>query len=132
MNRSARYQHLYREISTDLAKYDSPYEEQELFDDEFRDLNDEALAIMVEELRANLSDKQARLVDGLLAGKSQTDLAHDTGVNQSSIIKMIIGNADYSKGGKKMFGGIVRLVPGILLRSERFRSIIIRMNDKHT
>lgn len=133
MTRSQSYQHLYNEIPVDLSTIHRPYDEQEPEDPVMLDLNIAAFAVLIDVIRSGITETQCAVVDGILEGKNQADIAREMGLNQSSVIKYLIGNNDYSKPGRTVYGGLVKRIPKLLLESDEYRKTIIAMLEhEHT
>jgi len=125
--REMQYKFAEIQVSDEQLKW-TPYVEQSIIDENVIEMNAEAFSIIIDELKQHLTDKQFIVVERILQDRSQDEIAKELNVNQSSVVKCIIGNVDYSdRNNIKPAGGIVRRVPKIILSSDKYRKIIKKL-----
>lgn len=134
-NRSDRYQALFAELpySNDMmAEFVERDGEGDILSDEQR----EALLDAKEDLRqafwriveTELTDRQKEVIKLHCEGYTQTEIAKELNVNQSSITKSINGNCDY-KNGKRVYGGAKRKIARIAEKDPEVIEILKRINE---
>ena len=125
-NRSNSYQHLFAEINVeqvDLERFED--NSPSIQDDYLKDLNDDAMRVLLSIAYQTLTWRQYSVIMCVLAGKTQWDIADIYGVHQSTIHKIINGNTIYDKTkSKKYYGGVEKKLSKSLLKSKTYKNII--------
>lgn len=62
-------------------------------------------------------------------GYTQQEIAKIRKCNQSSVVKCLLGNADYSKGTKKTYGGIIPKMRNVLTNDPVFQELLTKIKD---
>lgn len=107
-NRSDKYQHLLLEIPVSYETL-SAFHDESFYSEELLDLKDQLFKAYWDLLNRIATPNQLQVAKLLSQGHTQVEAAKILNVNQSSIVKTILGNADYSDPkGKKFYGGIAK------------------------
>ena len=136
-NISDKYQHLFYESTYDDIVWDmisrrhqsetSLTAEQK---EELYSLDDQLQFCMWLLIDTQLSTKQRAILQMLKIGMTQTEMAEELGINQSSIHKALHGNVDYQGGVVKRFGGIAKRLEKLIRISPDIHEIMEQIDEK--
>ena len=84
------------------------------------------LKILIEE---NCTTRQKEVYKLICDGYTQDECAKILKVNQSSIVKCILGNVDYGSGKKHAYGGIVKKLQTLINKNEKILLILKQMSE---
>ena len=135
-NRSDSYQHLLLErvCSHDMLEAfsndDSIYKKLNPFayNEEIEELKDKLKEEVWRLIFANLTSRQAEILELYAKGWTQSEIAKKLGINQSSITKAINGNVDY-KNGKKIYGGSKKKIMKLIETDVKIQEIFNRIKE---
>lgn len=124
--RSDSYQYMINEMSFDMQMM------SQLFDldnaihkqrsNRCLELNDQMFQRIIDLANIHTTPYQNRVMYLYLEGKTQMEIAKEIGVNQSSVTKCLMGNADYNKG-KKMYGGLAKKMKKVIKKDTLLKQI---------
>ena len=134
-NRSDQYQPIIMEIAVDpvilgdLSLAQGMSYRLEPFDhnEALIDLKEELFHEIVRIIKTGLTKRQGEVVMLTLEGKTQNEIAHLLGINQTSVHKVIRGNIDY-KNGKKRYGGAVKKLKKLSQTDEKVQNILRKIS----
>jgi Bacterial regulatory proteins, luxR family len=97
---------------------------------------DERLFILQDELnmefwklaKVSCTPRQMAVMQMTVDGYTQMEIAKVLNVNQSSIVKCLRGNTDYSNGGK-VYGGVVKKMKKVVAESPVIQTILTKMRE---
>lgn len=96
---------------------------------EFQELNDQAIKLVVELITTQGTELQAKMVQLFLEGKKQMEIAKILDCNQSSVAKCFKGNVDYASGKAMRYGGITKKLIGLILKSNELKQLLRKMAE---
>lgn len=138
-NKSDSYQYKIVEISVDpvilndfpmanglgaqvnLAKYS----------EEFYELRQRLIEEVLRIVNNDLTKRQREVVMLRLQGKTQTQIAEDLGIHQTTVHKLLMGNIDYANG-KKRYGGAIKKLKKLCAEDERILEILNKIEELRT
>jgi len=98
------------------------------YNEELIELRDQLKAAMWRLIEEELTDRQAEVIKLYALGKTQTEIAKQLGINQSSITKSLRGNCDY-RNGKKVYGGAQKKLRKIADKDSEIKEILNRISE---
>lgn len=135
-NRSDSYQHLLQEtpcsyeVLTSFSNRDSISNKIDPFkyDERLLDLQDELRVEFWRVVDTLLTERQKKVLKMSAQKMTQTEIAKELGVNQSSITKSLHGNVDY-KNGRKSYGGSFRRLKKLIQEDPVITRILQEMAE---
>lgn len=137
-NRSNGYQHLFAEqpYSNEMM---AEFSEAQGLVENYNPEDREQLLDLREQLRVefwrlakdNLTKRQFQVIKLLAEGFTQTEIAKQLHVNQSSITKSVNGNCDY-KNHKVVYGGARKKLRKLSDKDPKIQDIIIKIAEIHS
>jgi DNA-binding CsgD family transcriptional regulator len=136
-NRSDKYQDTIRQTPASFDMLSRYSETQGLYgkfnnseyNEEILDLQDQLTAARWRLIKTHLTPRQKEVLELTAQGKTQTEIADELGVNQSSITKSIYGNCDYKKTKKTIYGGAKKKLKKLESEDEEIQSIIKKIAE---
>lgn len=136
-NRSDKYQYKYAEIQVSdefmnlYTNEENAHLDNVRHSEEYIELNNAATALIIDIMTNDKQfTKNQRTVSKMKAsGMTQAEIATELGCNQSSVVKTLLGNVDYSDGKRVMYGGVAKKLKRVLKESEKFRTIIKKLYE---
>lgn len=98
------------------------------YNEELAELKDKLKLAMWRLINDGLTDRQAEVIRLSSTGLTQTEIAKQLGINQSSITKSIRGNCDY-KNGKKIYGGASKKLQKMADKDDEIKEILERISE---
>lgn len=135
-NKSDSYQYKIVEISVDpvilndfpmtnglgaqvnLAKYS----------EEFYNLRQQLIDEVLRIVENDLTKRQREVVLLRLQGKTQTQVAEELGVHQTTVHKLLMGNIDYANG-KKRYGGAIKKLKKLCSEDDKILKILRKIEE---
>ena len=139
-NKSDAYQHKIVEISVDPSILNDFSMSEGLgmhinlhkYSEEFYDLRQELLQEVLRIIKTELTDRQSQVVLLRLQNLTQTQIAEQLDLHQTTIHKLLSGNIDYANG-KKRYGGAVKKLKKICSKDGKVQDILQKIEDlKHS
>ena len=134
-NKSDSYQHKIVEISVDpvllnefpLAESLGSQLKLSKYSERFDELRDELLQEVLAIIDTGLTPRQAQVVTLRLEGKTQTQIAEELGIHQTTVHKTLMGNIDYAND-KKCYGGAIKKLKKLCAKSPEIQEILEEMD----
>ena len=138
-NRSDKYQHLLVEASCSpdmLVEYSDSrgiagMVNSAKYDEELMELRDQLKAEVRRIIKTKLTKRQCEVIELWFNGLTQTEIAKQLGVNQSSITKSMNGNCDY-RNGKKVYGGAKKKLKKLTDQDPVIQEILEKISELHS
>jgi DNA-directed RNA polymerase specialized sigma subunit len=135
-NRSEKYQFLLLETACSAEMMEAFSNSESIehrlnpfkYDEEIEELYDQLKEAFWNIVDNNLTTRQKQVIKLYCQNKTQTEIAKELGVNQSSITKSINGNVDY-KNGRRCYGGATRKVVKLVESDENIKRILKRIME---
>lgn len=134
--RSDSFQNLFNEImfSNDMMSIFSNEDSMKKRLDPFN--YDERILELEDQLKTEfwrivktLTPRQREVLELCAQGYTQMEIAKKLKVNQSSIVKSIRGNVQYSKNSKKSYGGSMRKIKTLIEKDEKIQNILYQIRE---
>ena len=98
--------------------------------EQIKELEDQLLERMWQLIEIHCTQIQKEVLTLIFKdGYTQQEVAKMKGVNQSSVAKSVMGNNDYSKENKKMYGGSIRKLKKIVKVDSVCNDIISKIDE---
>ena len=135
-NKSDSYQHKIVEISVDpVLLNEFPLIESlgsqlnlSRYSEKFDELREELLKEVMEIINVGLTYRQAQVISLRLDGKTQTQIAEELGIHQTTVHKTLRGNIDYAND-KKCYGGAIKKLRKLCNKSPEIQEILEEMDN---
>lgn len=135
-NRSDNYQYIIVELSTspemltEVADADGIGAQLNPFgyNEELLDLRDQLKDAFWRIVRTQLTKRQCEVIELYSQGYTQTEIAKQLSVNQSSITKSLNGNCDY-RNGKRVYGGAKKKLHKLADKDPEIQRILSRIAE---
>jgi DNA-binding CsgD family transcriptional regulator len=135
-NKSDSYQHKIVEITVDpVVLNDFPLYNGlgaqlnlAMYSEDFYELRQQLMDEVMRIITTSLTKRQAEVVLLRLEGKTQTQIADELGIHQTTVHKLLMGNIDYANG-KKRYGGAIKKLKKICAKDERVLDILCQMEE---
>lgn len=98
------------------------------YNEELAELKDQLKLAMWRLINEELTDRQAEVIKLSSSGLTQTEIAKQLGINQSSITKSIRGNCDY-RNGKRIYGGAAKKLKKLADKDDEMKRILERISE---
>lgn len=98
------------------------------YSEELAELKDQLKIEMWRLINEELTDRQAEVINLSSKGFTQTEIAKQLGINQSSITKSIRGNCDY-RNGKRIYGGASKKLKKLADKDEKIKNLLNRISE---
>lgn len=113
--------------SQGISGHLNPFE----YDEEVLELKDQLYARLWKLIDIHCTPLQKEILELLYKdGYTQVEVAKMRKVNQSSVVKCVLGNCDYSKPEKKHYGGSVPKLRRVLMEDAKFVELWDKIKDK--
>ncbi len=96
--------------------------------DEFYDLKEQLMKEILRIIKNDLTERQTEVITLRLKGKTQTQIADQLGIHQTTVHKLLNGNIDYANG-KKRYGGAIKKLKKICAKDEKVNQILLKMEE---
>ena len=98
------------------------------YNEELAELKDQLKIAMWRLINEELTDRQSEVIKLSSLGFTQTEIAKQLGINQSSITKSIRGNCDY-RNGKRIYGGAAKKLKKLADKDNEINEILQRISE---
>lgn len=130
------YQHKFVECRIDYGFYCSlpdvfqnRLHHEEDYDDEIALLRDSLMAEYWRLIDTVCTQRQAEILHLTAEGLSQKEIAEKLEINQSSVVKSILGNRNYSKDKLYIYGGSFEKLRKAMDKDEKIQDILAKIQS---
>ena len=102
------------------------------YDEQYLELKDQLKEAFWNLAKKVCTERQWLCLTLTAQGLTQTEIANQLGVNQSSITKSLNGNIDYTKIEKKSYGGIIKKLKKLIAKDKKIQNIIQQLSEATT
>lgn len=135
-NKSDSYQYKIVEITVDPTVFNDFPSAESLgsqlnlakYSEEFYILRQHLMKEVLRIINSSLTKRQQEVVTLRLQGKTQTQIADQLEIHQTTVHKLLMGNIDYSNG-KKRYGGAIKKLQKICAKDDKVKIILKEMEE---